>query len=59
MPPILEVFAANKQLYDRYEFGYEIPRRADVVPAEAHVRMLDEFKDKNIHDLVAYLESLK
>jgi len=28
-------------------------------PAEAHVRMLDEFTDKNIHDLVAYLESLK
>ena len=28
-------------------------------PVEAHVRLLDEYTDKNIHDLVAYLESVK
>jgi cytochrome c peroxidase len=28
-------------------------------PYELHVRLLDEYTDKNIHDLVAYLETLK
>jgi hypothetical protein len=28
-------------------------------PIETHVRLLDEYTDKNIHDVVAYLESLK
>jgi hypothetical protein len=28
-------------------------------PLEAHVKLLDQYTDKNIHDLVAYLESLK
>jgi mono/diheme cytochrome c family protein len=28
-------------------------------PYAAHIEMLDEFTDKNIHDVVAYLESLK
>lgn len=28
-------------------------------PAEAHHKLLDEYTDKNIHDIVAYLETLK
>ena len=28
-------------------------------PAETHNEMLDKYTDKNIHDVVAYLESLK
>ena len=28
-------------------------------PLEYHVSLLDEISDKNIHDVVAYLESLK
>jgi mono/diheme cytochrome c family protein len=28
-------------------------------PVQAHVNLLDEYTDKNIHDLVAYLESVK
>jgi hypothetical protein len=28
-------------------------------PYAAHVALLDEYTDKNIHDVVAYLETLK
>ena len=28
-------------------------------PAQAHHELLDKYTDKNIHDLVAYLETLK
>jgi hypothetical protein len=28
-------------------------------PAEAHHELLDTYTDKNIHDIVAYLETLK
>ena len=28
-------------------------------PYAAHVELLDQYSDKNIHDVVAYLESLK
>jgi mono/diheme cytochrome c family protein len=42
--------------------SFKITPRLKVVkndPLEAHVKLLDEYTDKNIHDLVAYLESLK
>ena len=28
-------------------------------PYAAHIALLDEYTDKNIHDVVAYLETLK
>jgi len=28
-------------------------------PAQAHHELLDKYTDKNIHDIVAYLETLK
>jgi mono/diheme cytochrome c family protein len=42
--------------------SFKITSQVKVVkndPVEAHVTMLDEYSDKNIHDVVAYLESLK
>ena len=42
--------------------SFAITRGVGVVkhdPVEAHVTLLDEYTDKNIHDVVAYLESLK
>ena len=30
-----------------------------VVPLQAHIDLLDRISDKQIHDLVAYLETLK
>ncbi len=35
-PTISEVFAINKELYDRYEFDYEFPSVDDDVPAQYH-----------------------
>ena len=42
--------------------SFTITPRVKVVkqdPLDAHVALLDEISDKNIHDVVAYLESLK
>jgi len=42
--------------------SFKITSQVKVVkhdPVEAHVKMLDGYTDKNIHDVVAYLESLK
>jgi hypothetical protein len=36
-PPSLdELFAINDDLYKRYELGYPVPSRDDVIPAEIH-----------------------
>lgn len=43
-PPIKEVFAINKALYERYEFGYEFPSIADDVPAQYHAHYASTWK---------------
>lgn len=43
-PTIKEVFGINKVLYDRYEFGYEFPSVADIVPAQYHLQYATAWK---------------
>ncbi len=43
-PTIQEIFATNQKLYERYEFGYEFPSVADIMPAQFHVHYATTWK---------------
>jgi hypothetical protein len=44
LPPILEVFALNQALYERYELGYEFPGVDDQLAAQFHTHYARAWK---------------